>query len=104
MPTVRPIVALRGVTSVLIGLATLSAAGAWADPDDDPEALAAGVVVRLTAEAAPGVVASRTAPDLAWDWGVGAPDARLPADEFRLDASGTLLVQAPGAYRFFVRG
>jgi mono/diheme cytochrome c family protein len=72
-----------------------------AAPDDDPDALAPGVVVRFTSDAAPGVEAHRISPDFAWNWGSGSPDARLPAENFRLVATGSLLIQAPGAYRVF---
>lgn len=75
-------------------------------PDDDPEALAPGLISRFRADVTPpsGVEAVRLATDLSWDWGDGSPDARLPANGFRLAATGALLIQSPGRHRFFVRG
>jgi mono/diheme cytochrome c family protein len=95
--------ALTGIAVVLgaiLGLAGARAAG----EHDEPEALAPGALVRLTHHAVGGVEAIREAAVLSWDFGDGSPDARIPAIGFRLSASGLLLVQAPGTYRFFARG
>jgi mono/diheme cytochrome c family protein len=105
MPHGRPHAAPWLTAALLTAASLLFPAPAHAAPeDDDPESLAAGAVVRLTAPAAPGVEAVRITPDLNWFWGEGSPDLRLPADGFRLVATGSLLIQAPGTYRFFIRG
>ena len=72
-------------------------------PNDDPEALAAGLLVRADLPGALAVVASSTAPNVSWQWGLGSPDVRIPAVGFRVTARGSLLVQATGAHRFSVR-
>ena len=107
MPKARGNVRLQGFVAAVLLLTAFttgpSIALAAPAPDDDPEELAAGVVVRFSTEGHPGVTVSQTAADLAWDWGNASPDARLSATGFRLSATGALLIQAPGRYRFYVR-
>lgn len=107
MPKSHGNVGLRDFASaflVLTALTTGPAAGLTAPPpDDDPEELAAGVVVRFSPLEPSSIVVSQTAADLAWDWGNAMPDARLSASGFQFSATGSLLIQSPGQYRFYVR-
>src|SRR5262245_24669241 len=88
--------------SAFLSLVTLGGM-AESGPDDDPDALAPGAVARFSTTDGPRPLATRVVSSLVWDWGTGSPDSRIPADRFRLSAAASLLVQAPGTYRFFAR-
>src|SRR4051812_4011223 len=79
------------------------AAGAAPSPDDDPDAPAPGLVASFGKDRAEAPAAVRVVDDFAARWGLGSPDARVPADRFRGRYDGKLLIQSPGAHRFFAR-
>lgn len=97
MPHPRPL-----VWPILL-LGSLPIAAASAQPDeDDFEGQKPGLRAVYTTADAPRARISRIEPAPRHDWGTAAPDPRLPADRFEAVWSGTLLIQAPGAYRFRV--
>src|SRR5437763_1865603 len=79
-----------------------SAAVAVAD-EPDPEAQVPGLLAAFAAAGEPLPRAVRVDPDLAWDWDVGSPDPRVPADGFVARWVGHLRIQAAGSYRFHAR-
>jgi mono/diheme cytochrome c family protein len=76
-----------------------------APPDDepDPDAPVPGLLARFTPRGRDESAAIRFESDLTARWARGSPDARVPADAFQGRYTGSLLVQAPGSYRFFAR-
>src|SRR3954463_4208590 len=79
------------------------AAGAAPPPDDDPDAPAPGLVATFGRAGANEPAAVRIVADMVARWGLGSPDARVPADGFNARFGGTLLIQTPGPHRFFAR-
>lgn len=83
---------------------SLLAAGAIASPlfgQADEEDLREGLVASYRHEDGDGqgLVAHRVDRRLAFDWGRGAPDPRLPAGSFHAQWRGYLMSQATGQYR-----
>jgi mono/diheme cytochrome c family protein len=64
----------------------------------EPEALARGIVVRFSANSGRTATGALVVSDLGWNWGVGSPDARIPADGFTLEAWGLMHVPSSGMY------
>ena len=91
---------------ILSGLLALPGARSGAQPPDDLDEQAPGLQASFASTAdrdRSSVRARRIDPDLAWDWGRGAPDPRVTADEFVARWSGLILIQTPGPHRFRAR-
>jgi mono/diheme cytochrome c family protein len=76
---------------------------AGAPDDDEPDLPAAGLIASFAPRGSNDPAAVRVLADLTARWGHGSPDARVPADGFRVRFAGTLLIQSPGSHRFFAR-
>jgi len=100
--TTRPAILSRRLRLAWAAAALLAAVALAAAAADEPDSPAPGLIARFSG-GSNGTEVSRLAPDLAWDWGEGSPDPRLPADGFRLVAEGSVLIQTPGTHRFFHR-
>src|SRR4051794_35882652 len=90
-------------SSLPVLLMMACAAGAAPPPDDDPDAPAPGLVASFYGEGPEARAAAGVVDDSAPRWGLGPPDAGVPADRFRGRYDGRLLIQSPGAHRFFAR-
>jgi mono/diheme cytochrome c family protein len=88
-------VLLAGVLAVSCSSATA------AQPGEDPDEPARGLLVRYASTRAGGPVSTRIASGLSAEWGLGSPDARIPIDALTARWTGLLLVQEPGRYQFF---
>ncbi|MFO0910349.1 MAG: c-type cytochrome [Isosphaeraceae bacterium] len=91
----------RAVTPAVVLTLILSRA-AIAQPDDDPDRLAPGLLARYGIAGAARSVAHRVVVDPRWRWDDTTPDPRIPHGKFEVHAEGLLLIQAPGSYRFHV--
>ena len=69
------------------------------DDDEQPPGLRARYQVDTS-------VVERVDPDIAFAWGSGSPDERLPIGPFTANWSGSLLLRSEGKYQFhaFVQG
>ncbi len=85
---------------VLLLIPQLSAGQEPEEPDYD--AIVPGLVATFSADK-PSPVVKNISRELNANWGLGAPDSRLPADGFQARWEGWLLIQSPGEHRFFAR-
>ncbi|MFO0953563.1 MAG: c-type cytochrome [Isosphaeraceae bacterium] len=92
--------ALLLLSVAVSSLAAVATRAQAQDDDVEPESLGRGLSARFTHASTPTVLAFRTLSDLSCDWTGGSPVARLPAQGFRMEARGYLLVQAPGPHTF----
>jgi mono/diheme cytochrome c family protein len=91
--------------ALFLGLAALGVPQASAQVPDAEDGIDPGLIARFysTGSATGPTVVERVDPNLSQDWGSGGPDSRVPAEGFAAHWSGVLLIQSPGAHRFFVR-
>ncbi len=84
---------------ILAVLLTAASACAQDEDDEQPPGLRARYQVDQS-------VVERVDPDIAFQWGDGPPDERLPSGSFTANWSGTLLLRSEDKYRFhaFVQG
>src|SRR4051812_7578208 len=94
---------LASGSPLLVLLLLACAVGAAPQPEDDPDAPAPGLVASFGGGGVDPPTAVRVVDDFAAPWGRGSPAARVPADRFRGRYDGRLLIQSPGAHRFFAR-
>ncbi|HEV3122636.1 MAG TPA: c-type cytochrome, partial [Isosphaeraceae bacterium] len=98
-------VAPSGAFACVLLLVALVSPQAKAQVPDAEEGIDPGLIARYFATEAADkkAIVERIDLTISQDWGSSGPDPRVPAEEFEARWAGVLLIQAPGAHRFFVR-